>query len=59
MQLSEIDSKWRGLVDGIYKLHDEVRGSLNEESYSGSLEKRQLQDYDEMLADILKVINGN
>ena len=63
MQLTEIESRWRGLVNEIYSLQGEVALSLSRyeklKLNSKSTTQEQLEDYSRMLADIIKVFDGD
>ena len=61
MQIAEIESKWRDLVNKIYGLQEAVAESLRqyEKLSSRSQTQEELEDYAKMLTGLVKVIDGD
>ena len=59
MRLQEIDYKWREVCDDLETLLHEARECLDENRYSGEIEKEQLEAHAQLLANVINLIYGD
>ena len=56
MRLREIDYKWREVCEDLETLLHEARKCLDENRYSGEIEKEQLEAHAQLLANVINLI---
>ena len=59
MRLRDIDYKWQDVCDDLERLLHEARECLDDNRYSGEIEKEQLEAHAELLAKIVNLIYGD